>query len=248
MKIPETIKNFVIPTVDVFDNQVVKFQDGVIQKGNFHFKSPKDAVIYWQKKGATRLYLIDLNRAIDEDKQNVECIREAIGIAKIPIIVSGGLRSINDIEDMIKHKASFVSVSSLALNNLDVLSEAVSQFKGKIYVHLDIRSDGRKIEFLGYGRTFPYRYNPQDFLKFIEAAGVNTIVYTDLNTDGKMEGINEYLLDEFLSQTHMKIIAFGGIDSVQEVRLLQMMGSLKGDRIEGAIIRSALYNKKRNFR
>ena len=147
--------------------------------------------------------------------------------------VGGGIRDIDVVEKYISVGVNRVILGTAAVNDEEFLKEAVSKYKEKIAVGIDIKDGYVAIK----GWTEKSQYTFDDFIKKMIDIGVSTFICTDISKDGAMEGTNLKLYNDLSLKYNANIIASGGVSSIDDVKKLNELG------IYGAIIGKAYYLK-----
>lgn len=177
--------------------------------------------------GARRLHVADLDAARTGEAVNLALLLEVASTSPCPVQVSGGLRSADDVDDVLAAGAERAVLSSAALSDEAALRRAFSRRPGRVAALLDVRA-GR------VGRSVPLA----DAVRLFEEAGAVALVHTDLEQEGTMSGPGVAGLRAVARLTELPLVAAGGIASLRDlaaVRALQPVG------VRGAIIGRSLY-------
>ncbi|GGP14941.1 1-(5-phosphoribosyl)-5-[(5-phosphoribosylamino)methylideneamino]imidazole-4-carboxamide isomerase [Oceanobacillus neutriphilus] len=222
----------IFPAIDVKDGNCVRLKQGDYNQQTTYNNSPVETAKKWQEAGGTFLHMVDLDGAKTGNAKNKAVILETIQALSIPVEVGGGIRSLDTIKEYVKGGAARVILGTSAITDWDLLTEAIRLYGDKIAVSLDARN--------GYvatdGWTKDSDTKAADLAKKLEAAGLKTIVYTDILKDGMLRGPNLEELKAMQKATNMNIIASGGVSRKEDVTNLQALG------LYGAIIGKALYD------
>ncbi|WP_080875414.1 1-(5-phosphoribosyl)-5-[(5-phosphoribosylamino)methylideneamino]imidazole-4-carboxamide isomerase [Oceanobacillus timonensis] len=222
----------IFPAIDVKDGNCVRLKQGDYNQQTTYNDSPVETAIKWQEAGGTFLHMVDLDGAKTGEAKNQEVILQAIQALSIPVEVGGGIRSLDTIKEYVDGGAARVILGTSAITDWAMLSEAIRLYGDKIAVSLDARN--------GYIATDGWTKNSDkkaaDLAKELEAAGLTTIVYTDILKDGMLRGPNLEELQAMQEATNMNIIASGGVSRKEDVTNLQELD------LYGAIIGKALYD------
>lgn len=220
-----------LPAVDVQDGQAVQLQQGVAGTQKV-FGDPLEAARRWQTQGAQWIHLVDLDAAFGRGS-NTELIRRVVGEMGINVEVSGGIRNQASLDAALAAGASRVNIGTAALENPQWCDEAVAQFGDRVAIGLDVRGD--RLAARGWtqegGRLL-------EVLARLEEAGCRRYVVTDVNSDGMLTGPNYELLGQVCARTQGKVVASGGISTLEDLRRLRGLVPIG---VEGAIVGTALY-------
>ncbi|WP_077604449.1 1-(5-phosphoribosyl)-5-[(5-phosphoribosylamino)methylideneamino]imidazole-4-carboxamide isomerase [Oceanobacillus sojae] len=222
----------IFPAIDVKDGNCVRLKQGDYNQQTTYNNSPVETAKKWQEAGGSFLHMVDLDGAKTGDAKNKAVILETIQALSIPVEVGGGIRSLDTIKEYVEGGAARVILGTSAITDWDMLTEAIRLYSDKIAVSLDARN--------GYVATDGWTKNSDtkaaDLAKKLEAAGLQTIVYTDILKDGMLRGPNLEELKAMQEATNMNIIASGGVSQKEDVANLQALD------LYGAIIGKALYD------
>ncbi|MCK5305597.1 MAG: 1-(5-phosphoribosyl)-5-[(5-phosphoribosylamino)methylideneamino]imidazole-4-carboxamide isomerase [Candidatus Omnitrophica bacterium] len=227
----------IIPAIDIRDKKVVRLLKGDFDKETVYSDSPAETAAIWQEAGAKMLHIVDLDGALTGSPKNIAGIREIAASVGIPIEVGGGIRTLTDIETMINLGVARVILSTAACENEALLKTAADKFGERIAVGLDVK----KGKMMTRGWIKSSHLNALEVADKVKKLGINTVIYTDIDSDGTLSGVKLQDIRNFLMNTDLKVIASGGVttlDDLKELKKLEPLG------LEGAIIGKALYDKR----
>lgn len=223
-----------LPAIDLKDGQCVRLYQGDYSQVTTYASNPVEVAQRWQEAGARWLHVVDLDGAAAGQPVNSQRIARLCQETTLKIEVGGGLRTLEQIESLLALGVTRVILGTTALTNRDLLTRAIQRWGQRIVVGLDARNGFVAIR--GWRETSNVKAT--ELARELSAAGVCRLIYTDIATDGAMQGPNFTALQEMLSmlhQTNTTLIASGGISSLAD---LQQLAKLP---IEGIIIGKALY-------
>ena len=227
----------IIPAIDIIKGRVVRLHQGNFDKEKFYSDDPLKVASIWQEKGARFLHIVDLDGARVGEIKNRDTITKIIEGVSMSCEVGGGLRSESDIDYFLKKGAARIILGTEALENTENLRKFVSRFGEKIVVSVDFAGDRVKKK----GWQEESDLSPEAVALKMQKLGVKTLVVTDITVDGTLMGPNVERLKKILSTVDIRIIASGGISSLEDVKKLKEIGS---KNLEGVIIGRALYEGK----
>ncbi len=227
----------IIPAIDIIDGRVVRLHQGDFTKEKFYSDDPVETALLWQKKGARFLHVVDLDGAKYGKVKNEKIIGRIIKAVDMKCEVGGGLRDEKDIAYFLEQGAERVVLGTKAFEDIDYLKKLVLKYGKRIVVSIDFA--GERIVKKGWQEETDL--SPDEMIKKIQQAGVETIVVTDIATDGTLSGPNIEKLKKILSMADISVIASGGISSLEDIKKLKDIGS---KNLEGVIIGRALYEGK----
>lgn len=220
----------IFPAIDLYGGKAVRLYKGDYSRMTVYSDSPLEVAKDFWKKGAEQVHIVDLMGARDGGTPNLEMVKEII--REIPFVeIGGGIRTMEAIASYIDAGASRVILGTAALENRELLAEALRQYGEKIAVGADIREGCISVK--GWTETSSVRVD--DFFADMEALGVCNIICTDISKDGAMSGTNRELYSRLSHSYSVRITASGGVSTLDDVCALRKMG------LYGAIIGKAYY-------
>lgn len=235
----------VIPAIDLKDGHCVRLKRGNMDEATVFSDDPVATAGKWLNTGARRLHLVDLNGAFQGTPMNAQAV-EAIHreYPDFPLQIGGGIRSMQTIERYLHAGVSWVIIGTKAVENPSFVKQACQQFKGHIIVGIDAR-DGM-VATDGWANTSSV--NALDLAKQFSDDGVSAIIYTDINRDGMMQGVNVSATQAIANVSPIPIIASGGITNMNDIKALTAVSdSNKQTQIMGAITGRAIYEGTLNL-
>ena len=223
----------VLPAIDIIDGQAVRLYQGDYDKKEQVSNSVIKTALKFQKEGAKMLHIVDLDGAKDGKRKNRELIYEIAKTLTIPIEVGGGIRSMQDVNDYLEHGIGRVILGTAAIEDEAFLKEAIATYHERIAVGIDCKNGyvcGR-----GWLETSSLDY--VSFAKKMEALQVKTIIVTDIEKDGAMQGTNLEMLEALKKEVNIDVIASGGVSLMEDVKKVKDVGA------NGVIIGKAMYQK-----
>jgi phosphoribosylformimino-5-aminoimidazole carboxamide ribotide isomerase len=222
------------PAIDLMDGQVVRLKQGKADQKTVYSAPPIAYARKWQDEGGDWLHIVDLDAAFSGVHKNLEIVQSIAKSLIIPVQLGGGMRSPEAVRAAIDAGVSRVVIGTRAAESLSFVADMVREFGGdKIAVGIDAKDGIVSVK----GWTEMSKLTATDFARQVEDVGVETIIYTDIATDGMMQGPNFQELDKMLGVIKCKLIASGGVSSFADVQRLSQR-----PRIHGAIIGKALYD------
>lgn len=227
------------PAIDLKDGACVRLFKGDMDKATVYNADTADQARAFEKAGFKWLHLVDLNGAIKGKPINEAAVASILAAIKLPVQLGGGIRDLATIQRWIDAGITRVILGTVALNDPELVKTACKQFPGKIVVGIDAREGYVAVE--GWAKTS--RVKALDLALRFEDCGVAAIVFTDIDRDGVMTGVNlESTVDLAFALT-TPIIASGGVSSLSD---LEEIKRHEGSGIEGVISGRALYDGRIN--
>jgi len=227
----------IIPAIDLQDGCVVRFVQGKLNK-RIYSRDPLKTAKHWVKQGAKFLHLVDLDGAFTGVPKNLAVVKEIAKQINIPVEFGGGLRKLETISEVLSAGAARVVLGTRAVEDKDFLEKAFKKFKDKIIVGVDAKEG--KVMVRGW-KAGHKNTDALDFSLYLKKIGFNELIYTDTLKDGTLTGPNIKEIKRLLKLTGLKIIASGGISSLEDLHKLK---ALEKSGISGVIVGKALYEGK----
>ena len=215
----------------------MRLRQGLANEETVYSDSPVEMAKHWVKEGGTFLHVVDLDGAFDGTPVHIKELTAICDALSIPVEIGGGIRTDEDIENLLATGVTRVILGTRACEHPEELARLVEKFGGeRIAVGIDAR-DG-KVQTKGWVETT--KVLAVDLAKQVDAAGVGTIIYTDTSRDGMMIGVNAFEMGKICSAVTCEVVASGGVSSVEDVKRL---AALNCDNLTGAIVGKALYEE-----
>jgi phosphoribosylformimino-5-aminoimidazole carboxamide ribotide isomerase len=229
-----------IPAVDLKGGKCVRLQEGIASRATEYSDDPISMALHWEAQGATRLHLVDLDGAFSGQAAHLEVAKSVFRALKIPIQFGGGLRTLEQIEAILDLGAERAIVGTVAVDNPQLVEEAVRRHAEAIVVGIDARKG--MVALRGWVDQTSMR--AADLALRMKDLGVRRVIYTDVARDGMLRGVNYQETEKLCRETGIRVIASGGVSDVTDVRALWERRTFG---IEGVILGRALYDGKLDF-
>jgi phosphoribosylformimino-5-aminoimidazole carboxamide ribotide isomerase len=226
----------IIPAIDIRDGRCVRLEQGDYNRETVFGDDPAAAARRWQKAGAKRLHVVDLDGAREGGTRNEDAVQTVLSSVSVPVQVGGGVRDIATIQRYLDAGADRVILGTTAVKDQTTLINAIVLFRDRIVVGVDARGGTVATE----GWLEASTVAATDLVKQLSEMGVSRIVYTDIARDGLLAGPNFDAIVELLESisglpSPVSVIIAGGLSSVDDLRRLSAMG------VEAAIVGKAIY-------
>jgi len=229
----------IIPAIDLKNGQCVRLTQGRKRDVKVYDGDPVEIAQSFVAAGARTLHVVDLDGAFAEgDSPNRAVARRIVEVVGIPVQFGGGLRTIADVEELIGYGAARVVIGTLVIEAAELLAQLVEQFGARIAVGIDARG----------GQVVTRGWEQQENVSAVELArrvagmGVARIVYTDIERDGMLGGVNVEQTCAVALRAGVPVTASGGVSSLSDIERLKSAGDACG--IDSVIIGKALYEKR----
>ncbi|MBD5099996.1 MAG: 1-(5-phosphoribosyl)-5-[(5-phosphoribosylamino)methylideneamino]imidazole-4-carboxamide isomerase [Clostridiales bacterium] len=226
------------PAVDVLDNRAVRLLYGKRDQVT-DYGTPLERALSWQNLGAEYLHIVDLNGAFDDSLVNKKTLVELIKNVNIPVQIGGGIKTFDKIKFYLEEVgASRVIVGTACVTNPTLMDEACAKYGNKIASGIDAKDGLVAIK----GWVEKSTLTPLDVALDMKSRGVDTVIYTDINRDGALCGVNVDATEKLSKASGMNIIASGGMATLDDVKAVKERG------IYGAILGKSIYSGSIDFR
>jgi len=226
------------PAIDLKDGNCVRLFKGEMDQATVFNDDPADQALKFQQAGCEWLHLVDLNGAFAGEPVNGDAVDAILAATNIPAQLGGGIRDLKTIETWLDKGLQRVILGTIALRDPNVVIEAAKEFPGHVAVGIDARDGYVAVE--GWAETSEMQ--AVDLGRKFEDAGVSAIIYTDIDRDGTMQGLNVEGTIDLANALTIPVIASGGVASMDDLKQLQAAADKATGTIEGAISGRALYD------
>jgi phosphoribosylformimino-5-aminoimidazole carboxamide ribotide isomerase len=221
------------PAIDLKDGQCVRLLRGDMGATTVFNADPVDQARRFAAAGFRWLHLVDLNGAIEGKPVNGQAVSAILAAVTLPAQLGGGIRDLARIEDWLAKGVRRVILGTVALTDPALVREACRRFPGRVAVGIDAR--GGKVATEGWVKTS--ETTALELARAFEDAGVAAIVYTDIDRDGALEGVNVAATAALARAVKTPVIASGGVAGIADIAALKAEGG-----IAGVVIGRALYD------
>jgi phosphoribosylformimino-5-aminoimidazole carboxamide ribotide isomerase len=233
-----------IPAIDLKDGQCVRLEQGRMDDATVFSDDPAAMALHWLEQGCRRLHLVDLDGAFAGEPRNKEIVREIAGaMQQVPVQIGGGVRNLDTISQYLGAGVSQVILGTRAVQEPEFLESAAREFPGQIILGLDAR-DGL-LATQGWDQTSTV--SAVEFARWAGNLDIAAIVYTDIERDGMLQGVNVAATLAMAQATPIPVIASGGVSDLDDLRRL-LGGEADSDaELMGAITGRAIYEGTLDF-
>ena len=223
------------PAIDIMGGQVVRLERGEAAKKTVYGTDPVAMALKWEAAGADWIHLVDLDAAFEGVSRNLEVIRAIVSAVSVPCELGGGMRDASSIEAGLATGVRRVIIGTKAAEP-GFLAEAAGKF-GPSRLAVGIDAKDRRVAVKGWVETM--ELSALDLAREALNTGIRTIIYTDIATDGMLQGPNIAAMREMATEVPCDLIASGGVSGPEDVRQLAGVSGL-----HGVIIGRALYERR----
>jgi phosphoribosylformimino-5-aminoimidazole carboxamide ribotide isomerase len=238
----------VIPAIDLRNSRCVQLRQGKKEEQIFSSdEDPVEIAMNWIQLGARRLHIIDLDGAFQEEKTNFNVIKAIAESKRVrrnaKIQVGGGIRSYESAVKLLEVGAGEgverVIFGTVALKLPQLIEKVVHTFSPeRVMVALDVRRG--KVAIDGW-RTVT-GVDAKDAAKRAERMGAGSLLFTNIDVEGLMKGIEWKIIEDFMSSVNVPVIVAGGVSCKEDIEMIKDAGA------RGVVLGSALYTGKIHFK
>lgn len=228
----------IFPAIDLKEGKAVRLLQGRMEDSTVYSENPLDIARKFARKGAEFLHMVDLDGAFAGKPVNDEIIKAIVQEVPIKVEIGGGIRTLDRIEELVQLGVDRVVLGTAAVRQPELVIEAVRRWGDRVVVGIDARNGYVAVQ----GWSEATEITAVELGRAMQKAGVSRVVYTDISRDGMMQGPNVESTAQMVRETGLKIIASGGISSLDDLRRLKGIRP-QGGFIEGVIVGKALYTK-----
>ncbi len=225
------------PAIDLKDGQCVRLKLGDMDQATVFNDDPAAQALSFKRQGFTHLHLVDLNGAFEGRPVNGDAVDAILGAVgkDLPVQLGGGIRTLQTIETWLGKGIRRVILGTVAVRDPDLVKAACKAFPGRIAVGIDAK--GGKVAVEGWAEASTL--TAIELASRFEEAGVAAIIYTDIDRDGILKGLNLPATVALARTTSIPVIASGGLASIDDIKALVQP---EHAMLEGAISGRALYD------
>jgi phosphoribosylformimino-5-aminoimidazole carboxamide ribotide isomerase len=223
------------PAIDLKDGQCVRLKLGEMSEATVFNDDPAAQARAFEAQGFEYLHIVDLNGAFAGRPVNGAAVEAILAAVRMPVQLGGGIRDLATVEAWLAKGVRRVILGTVAVRDPALVREAARAFPGQVAVGIDAK--GGKVAVEGWAETS--ELTATELARRFEDAGVAAIIYTDIERDGVLKGLNLPATAALAAETSIPVIASGGLASMADVEALLEPGNA---RLEGAITGRALYD------
>lgn len=223
------------PAIDLKQGHCVRLKLGEMDTATVYNEDPAAQAKAFEEQGFEWLHVVDLDGAFAGESRNGDAVEAILKATKNPVQLGGGIRTLAHIEAWLEKGLARVILGTVAVRDPELVKRACTLFPGRIAVGIDAR--GGKVAVEGWAQASSL--GAIELAQKFEGAGVAAIIYTDIDRDGVLAGINWASTIELANSVSIPVIASGGLASMTDIERMTQPDAAK---LEGAISGRALYD------
>lgn len=225
----------IFPAIDLKDGQCVRLKRGLMEEATVFNADPAAQAKSFVAQGFCWLHCVDLNGAFAGKSVNTDAIRAIRAAISLPVQLGGGIRDRAGVEAWFEAGITRVVLGTAALTDPAFVKEVARAHPGRIVVGADAKNG--KVATQGWAEVSDL--TPVELGKRFEDAGVAALLFTDIDGDGLLKGVNVMATARLAGQLSIPVIASGGVGSLADIEALV---AAKEPNIEGVVVGRALYD------
>ncbi len=219
----------ILPAIDLRGGKCVNLVQGIAEQETVFSDAPVEMALRWQAEGAEYLHLVDLDGAFQNESENLHIVGEIVAALEIPAQLGGGIRDMERLDAVLALGVDRAILGTVALKQPDFVKQACAKYGARIAVGIDAKDGMVATE----GWLEVSQKSAVEFAQ--EMSGVQTLIYTDIKSDGMLKGPNVDATADIIKAVPANVIGSGGVTSLSDIEALKQIGA------SGAIIGRALY-------
>lgn len=223
------------PAIDLKEGQCVRLWRGRMDRATVFSDDPAGQAKSFAAQGCRWLHVVDLDGAFAGKPVNGQAVDSILEAIEVPVQLGGGIRDLATVERWLERGIARVVLGTLALRAPEIAREACAKFPRRIAIGIDAKAGRVAVE--GWAEASDMEAG--DLARRFEDSGAAAIVYTDIDRDGTMAGLNVEGTAELARGLSIPVIASGGVASIEDIKALKRA---EDAGIEGVIVGRALYD------
>lgn len=225
----------ILPAIDLLGGKCVRLLKGDYNAVTVYSDSPRGQSEKFREEGATFLHVVDLDGARQGKPVNIESVQEIVSVG-LPIELGGGIRSLRDVETVLGLGVRRAILGTALVRNAELRQAAFKEFGDRVVAGIDAKNGKVAVE----GWEEESIIDAVEFAKRIVGEGCQTVIATDIATDGTLKGPNLGFLKRFTEIQDLKVIASGGVGTIDDLAAIHALQP----PVEGAIVGKAIYENR----
>lgn len=223
----------IIPAIDIIDGKCVRLTQGKYNTLKVYNSNPLEVARKFEEAGMKRLHLVDLDGAKGEHVINLNILEQLASKTNLEIDFGGGIKGIDDLQNVFNAGAKFATIGSLAVNKKAIVKQWIQEYGSEKFI-IGIDTWNGVIKTRGWQEEA--KTTLVELLQFFKSSGVRKFMMTDITRDGKLQGLDiDYYRNLKQKHPELKLIASGGVSSMHDIEALEKVS------IDGVVVGKAIY-------
>lgn len=220
----------IYPAIDLREGATVQLIGGDPEREHIHHPDPVKVAHRWFGEGATALHLVDLDAALGQG-DNLHIVKRILEEIPCPVQMGGGIRHLVDIQKLLDHGVGRIIVGTQGIRNPDWFELAADIYPGKLVLAIDARGD--EVTVSGWKEESGKRL--EEVLQRVDGLPLAGLLYTNVDVEGRMEGIDADAVTRVVDATKHDVVASGGITTLEDLETLKAIG------VDAAVLGMSIY-------
>jgi len=227
----ENLKGFIVPAIDIRGGRVVRLYKGDFDKERVYYENPIELAKRFDSLGFKRIHVVDLDGAKEGLPSNLETIARIREAVSCEVEVGGGIRTREAAKKLLEDiGVDYIVVGTLAVRKPELFAEIVGEYPNRVVLSID--SKGGKVAVSGWLEKASQ--TPEEFAKRFENMPIWGYLYTVVEKDGTLEGVDIEPYKSIKRVVKKPVLASGGVASLEDVKRLVGV-------VEGVVVGRAIY-------
>ncbi|MBN2297824.1 MAG: 1-(5-phosphoribosyl)-5-[(5-phosphoribosylamino)methylideneamino]imidazole-4-carboxamide isomerase [Deltaproteobacteria bacterium] len=225
----------VIPAIDLHEGCVVRLKKGVFEDVTYYSKDPAEVARSFADAGAKRIHVVDLDGSVKGAGVNTDAIEAICKASTLPVELGGGIRSMADARRVFDLGVTYIILGTMVVKDREAAKELIRAFPGRVAIGIDALKGRVAV----HGWKEVTDSTAVMLAKEYEEVSPAFVVYTDIDRDGMLTGVNIEETRVMAEQVNIPVVASGGVSSIDDLAALTGI-----PKLFGAITGKALYDGK----
>ncbi len=225
------------PAIDLQEGKCIRLKKGILTELTVYNNNPVKQAQKFYESGSSWIHIVDIDGAFKGKSVNQDIIFKIKKNVNCKLQVGGGIRNIKIAEKYFENNIDRIVLGTIAIQNKNLVKEMCKFFPGRVAVGIDAKKG--KVAINGWSKTSKISF--LDLAKSYEDVGVSVVIFTDIDKDGVLEGVNIKQINELISSTSLKVISSGGVSSLENLKKIK---EIKSTNLIGVISGRAIYEKR----
>jgi len=226
----------IIPAIDILNNKVARLTKGDFNQATYYDTTPLKVAERYNSTGFKWVHIVDLAASVDGKISIIPIIQQIKENTKLKIEFGGGIRNIEQVNQLINAKVDKIIIGSLSITDKTEFEKIIDKFGKERFI---VAIDSNKEKILIKGWTQESGISIYEHIQYCFERGINTFLCTDISRDGTLSGSNKELYEKILNRfPDINLIASGGIGSLHDILMLSNIN------LYAVIVGKAIYENK----
>ena len=227
------LKEFVIPAIDIKDGKAVRLYKGEFSRVKVYSDKPEEIAKKFNDYGFKKIHVVDLDGAKEGKLKNIQVIKKIRKNFEMEIEVGGGIRSYEVAKSLFEEGIDYTVIGTLAIRNPEEFEKIISEFPNRVILAIDSKFGRVAVG----GWTEETSFTPEEFVKIYDGKPIWGYLYTVIERDGSLEGVDIEPYKGIKKYTKKPVLASGGVSSIEDIKKLHGV-------VDGVIVGKAIYEGK----